>query len=293
MDISENFIPSDVKYADLHMHTSRSDGTKSPKEIIDLAASNQIGIISVTDHDTLSGVYEASIEAKKLGIGYISGVEISAKSPSGVLHILGYGIDIENEGLLKDLEEYQYHRNQRNQKIIDQLNGFGIAITYEDVVAKAGNSESIGRPHIAAVLQEKGTVRDFDTAFSEYLGRWGSAYIEKEFFTPKEAIQIIHKAGGLAVIAHPTSLRMNTQDLNKFLKNLEVDGLDGIEVSSTSHTDNVTRKLNRICDELDLLRTAGSDYHGTNKPQVLIGRNQGGKKIQAAWISPEILELAQ
>lgn len=291
--MSEKTYLREINHIDLHLHTHRSDGSFSPTEVVELAKKNQVDVISITDHDTLSGLEEASTKAAQLGIGFIPGVEISAKSPSGVLHILAYGIDPKNKLLSNVLEEYQLHRNGRNHKIIDILKEQGIDITYEDLVKKAGDCSSIGRPHIAMLLLERGAAKDFNDAFTKYLSRKGSAYVEKEFFTAKEAIHIIHEAGGFAIMAHPTSLRMGMQDLNDYLDQLKLDGLDGLEVSSSAHNGNFMKKLNLICDRLDFLRTSGSDFHGASKPHVQIGRNQDGKRIKGDWVSFAIKNLAQ
>ncbi|MDH5561083.1 MAG: PHP domain-containing protein [Deltaproteobacteria bacterium] len=278
-----------IVYADMHTHSTVSDGSLTPVEIVRLASQKKIKVLALTDHDSISGIGEAEAEANRLGVHLVAGVEISAKYQGGIYHVLGYGLDTENDTLTAGLKEYRRARDKRNEVIVEKLNAAGIDIDLEEIILRNEGVKSIGRPHIAKILVERNIAPDFKQAFSEYLGRSGRAFVKKEIFSPEESIALIHAAGGLAVIAHPMSLNLKGYALKEYLGQQKELGLDGIEVYSSAHTFQQGNSLNQIADELELLKTAGSDFHGNNKKEVQIGIAHNGNRIQLDWISEKLI----
>jgi 3',5'-nucleoside bisphosphate phosphatase len=257
---------------DLHVHTNKSDGTLSPKEVVQKAKAENIKYLSITDHDTIDGVETAQIEANKLQINFITGIEISSKYKGGTLHILGYGIDIKNPDLQQKLKFSQTARKQRNDKIIKKLISLEIPISKSSLLKATKSTSSLGRPHIAQQLKDLGIVKTIDEAFIKFLGDKGKAFVTKEIFTPDETIAIIHQAGGKAVLAHPKTLNLSKTDFDKYLKELMEKGLDGIEVYSSAHSSAQVDFFLKKVKHYGLFPTAGSDFHGSIKPETLIGR---------------------
>lgn len=274
---------------DLHLHSTKSDGTLTPAELIQHAAKKKLKVVSLTDHDTLAGLYDASHEAKQLGLTFIPGVEISAKSPSGSLHILGYGVHDTYCPILKKLKKFRTARNRRNRKIIEKLQHLGCDISADDLEISADNS-CIGKPHIAKAMVNKKIVSTFDEAFEQYLGPNGAAYIEKEKFTPKDAIQLIRDAGGVAFLAHPKSLELSNEELIKFIKDLKLLGLNGIEAYYPKHSKAETEFFLSIAQNENLMVSAGSDFHGTNKPDIAIGECHLGSPVSVKDISESLFK---
>lgn len=253
-------------------------------ELIDQAKQNGLSAIALTDHDTIGGVFEAASRAKEVGIDFLSGIEISAESPTpaGTLHILGYGIDPTND-VLKDLTQtLRSGRDIRNPRIIARLNELGIPITLKEVESVAGEGV-VGRPHIATVLVKKGIVRSIQEAFDRYLGQGGLAYFDKELLTSRQAIEQIRSAGGVAVLAHPVQLRTtNDAELERIIKDLVDQGLQGIEVFHSDHTDSNVRVYLDFARRYGLICTGGSDFHGRNKPGIFLGR-AGEYRVPREW----------
>lgn len=243
---------------DLHMHSKYSDGKYSPVELIAKCAENNLKTVSLTDHDTLAGVTEASEEAKKHQILFIPGVELSCETDREI-HILGYHIDNNHEPLLNELELIRDERRQRTEKMVQKLRDAGLNITYEDVVAEA-KGESIGRPHIGAALVKKGLCPDLFTAFQSYLGRGARAYVKRVKLTPEKAIRLITEAGGIPVLAHP--LLTGLADIRPLIRELMQYGLKGIEAYYPAHTDGQCIEYESIAMQNKLLITIGSDFHG-------------------------------
>ncbi len=256
---------------DLHCHTNASDGTMGPSEIIDLAIKRGIELLAITDHDTVKGIPEALKYSIKKNINMIPGVEISAAFTPGTMHICGYFIDIENEDLNKGLAFIQNSRKNRNPKIIEKLNQTGISISMEEVREEAGNDQ-IGRPHFARALIKKGYANDFEEAFNKYLGKGASAYVNRPHLTFEESIELIHGAGGIAVIAHPSLLNyQSNEEYKQHLKTFKNKGLDGIEAFSGHHSTEECELFYQIGNDLDMIITGGSDFHGENNPGVNLG----------------------
>lgn len=280
-------------WIDLHTHTSGSDGTLSPLELVRHAVAQNVSIMAITDHDTVSGIKEvlpllSDNEFKKIKL--ISGIEISAKYSGGTLHILGYGIDFDHQQLLQKLKAFQKIRRNRSIKIIEKLNQLGIAITSDQLAGQSSANESQGRPHIAQLLVKMGVVRDIEEAFNTYLARGKKAFVCKEVFSADEAIAMIHEASGIAVLAHPCTLNIQGEQFEEYLDSLIEFGLDGIEVYSPIHNEKQTQTYLTLANSKKLLISGGSDFHGNVKPDIQIGVCSLGKRIDSQLISAEIIE---
>jgi predicted metal-dependent phosphoesterase TrpH len=269
-------------YVDLHTHSTASDGTCSPRELAQLAQQSHLVGFALTDHDTIAGVSEAADEAQKLGIGFIPGIEISAAYPRpGTMHLLGYCIDPASAAL-SQLSQWQLDsRNQRNPKIIARLQDAGVAITMIEVEQVAGGNV-IGRPHIAEVLVRKGYVSSAHQAFEKYLAPGGLAYVDRERLAPRRAIALIRDSGGLPVLAHPVQLRTeNDAQLQRVVKDLVDMGLAGLEVVHSDHNPALVEKYTRLADQYGLIKTGGSDFHGSKKSGVVLGIANGQRIARA------------
>jgi predicted metal-dependent phosphoesterase TrpH len=281
-------------YADLHAHTTASDGTSTPTELVEEAKRAGLTYLAVTDHDTMAGVPEALEAAKQAGIFLIPGVELSAEGPPGKAHLLGLGVDPLFEPMNETLAQISEFRRQRNEKIAARLRELGIPITLEAVTALAPAGANVGRPHFAQWLVEEGHVSSIQDAFNRYLADDGRAYIERETLTPKASIRLIHEAGGVCLLAHPMLVRLSQQEkIDQRIAALKEMGMDGIEVYYHSHTVAETERLLRLAQKYDLLISGGSDFHGTNKKDVFLGLVNQGQRLPADRISSRILETAR
>lgn len=260
------------RLVDLHTHSTASDGSLSPQELVRYAKKKGAAAISLTDHDTVEGLEEALAAGLEQDLEVIPGLEISAQYKGGTMHILGYYIDPSDLALNRELTRLQQARNERNPKIIEKLQALGIPITLDQIKALAKGQ--IGRPHIAQVLFRLGVVSSLKEAFQKYLTKGALAYVEKFRFPPQEAISLIHRAGGIAVLAHPFTLNCSSiRDLKVLVNELKSKGLCGMEVFYPEHTADQTRDYLSLVRELDLLFTGGTDFHGNNreKTDLLIG----------------------
>lgn len=269
-----------MKRCDLHMHTLHSDGTLTPKELVQLAKQKGLACIALTDHDTLNGIEEAQAEGNRIGVEVIAGVEISVKFEPGTMHILGYFIDQNSKKLKEGLVSIQEARRARNPKIIEKLRTVGIDISLEEVERESGGDQ-VGRPHFARVLVEKGYVKDFEEAFDKYLTKGAPAYVDKRKLTSREAIAMIEGAGGIASLAHPKQLKLDLvpKKLEETIGELRAEGLRGLEVYSSCQSKEEAACYRKIAERLGLFITGGSDFHGANRPQAPLGWMGDGAKI--------------
>jgi len=263
---------------DLHLHTTHSDGSCTPAEVIELAAKVGITALAITDHDITTGVPEAVPAGKARGIEIIPGVEISSLLSGSELHMLGYFLDYEDASLNDRLTRLRESRHRRNPQIIERLQTAGIDITYDEVRALAG-TDSVGRPHIARVLMEKRVISSVKEAFNLWLAYGRPAYVPRELPTPAEAILWIKEAKGLAVLAHPTWVKTTEGTLMDLVRRLKADGLDGVEVYYSTHTPRQTRDYLALSKQQDLLVTGGSDFHGLTKPDIEVGIGKGSLHV--------------
>ncbi|RAL25931.1 PHP domain-containing protein [Thermoflavimicrobium daqui] len=246
--------------ADLHAHTTASDGLFTPSQLVQHAQSLGIQAVAITDHDTVSGIAEGLEAGKKLGIQVIPGVELSTLWNGKEIHMLGYYIQFDNENFRTLLMKQRNTRKLRNEMMIRKLNELGISISLEEVNQKKKSSSkelNVGRPHIAEVLIEKGIVGSMNEAFDKYLGKDGLAYITPERISPFEAIDLVKQNGGVTVLAHPGLYQQD--DL---IPQLVQHGLIGIEVNHPDHTAEDRKRYQEIATKYQLITTAGSDFHG-------------------------------
>ena len=268
----------DNSYIDLHCHSTASDGSFSPGELVRIARDNGLEAVAITDHDTVEGVPEALKAGDETGVEVVPGVEISAEMSSGTMHILGYYMDHNAPGILGPLSTLQNSREARNHEIIKKLRSMRMEITYDEVLSLAQDGQ-VGRPHFARLLLQKGFVSTVQEAFDNYLKKGRPAYVDKFRFSPAEAINIIKDAGGIPVLAHPGSLRKSPTDLDKLVSELKTAGLKGLEVIYSDHTNEQTRHYQKLCSKFGLLATGGTDYHGSYKPEIALGRGRGDLRI--------------
>jgi predicted metal-dependent phosphoesterase TrpH len=248
------------KFADLHVHTNASDGDFSPEEIVKQAKEIGLAAIGIADHDTIEGIDKAVEAGKKYGVEVIPGVELSSEFEQYEVHILGYFIDWHDRELDGELQKFKEARKVRAEEILKKLRKLGINISYKEVAAIAGDGV-IGRPHIAEALAKRGYVRTKDAAFAKYLAYGCPAYVPKYRLPPEKAINIIHQAGGVAILAHPVFGQANS-----LLPDLIKSGLDGIEVYHSKHDSTTTEYYAKIAKELNLLVTGGTDCHDADSP---------------------------
>lgn len=260
---------------DLHTHSVYSDGSSTPAELIELAVGNGLKGLSLTDHDTVEGVNEVKRLGEQAGLTVLTGVEISTTLRQHTLHILGYGINADDPQLHRWLLPLQQGRERRNAAILGKLHALGIDITAEEIeeISRCGQT---GRPHIARLLVAKGVVDSFEAAFRQYLGRNKPAWEGRFSYSAAETISMIHRVGGVAVLAHPGQLDPEIRLQPALIRELSLRGLDGVEIYYPTHTRKMMKKLKAIAAELGLLVTGGSDFHGMTRPaHRLAGRAHG------------------
>jgi len=269
---------------DLHIHSTASDGSFSPRQILTLAKDAGVRAISLTDHDSIAGIKEILDNISAYPIEFMTGVEISCEPPVdfkyiGSVHLLGYGFSIYDKQLNHLLKQAVRARDERNPRIIEKLNNLGIDISLAEVAARFG-ADQTGRPHIAELMKEKGIVKSFREAFDKYLGKGKPAYVDKFKISCEEGIQIILDAGGLPVLAHPGLFEFKrSRGLESFVDELTVFGLQGIEVFYTDHDPKKTAYLKKLAQDRKLLATGGSDFHGSFNLGVQLGRGRDNLKV--------------
>lgn len=265
---------------DLHTHSTASDGTLSPSELVELAAKTGLRAIALTDHDTTSGLEEAIKAGKEHGIEVIPGCELSVSSPVGVdwMHLVGLWVPKEAPELQAAFKWLIDQREVRNRQIVEKLRKVGINTTYERIADRAGGT--IGRPHFALELLEQGVCRTPQEVFDKYLGANGMAYVPKAKLSPEKALEIYRKEGITSILAHPFALRVSDPVLEKTLKDLKDKGLDGMEVYYTEHNEKQTKSYHEMCQRLGLLESGGSDFHGKVKPRTKLGIGRGGLRVR-------------
>lgn len=259
---------------DLHTHTTVSDGTDTPAELLAKAASIGLDVIAVTDHDTFDHLDSAVAAARVHGIEFLSGMEMSCEVDGASVHLLAYGMDPSDSALVAELERIRAGRGDRLPRILALLDQLGVPVTREEVLIQVGEAPSIGRPHIADALVQRGHVRDRQEAFERFLADGGPAYVGRYHPDVRTGIELIHAAGGVAVIAHPwgrSSQAVLSADVLTEL--VREHGLDGFEVDHGDHDETERAELRRLADRLGALGTGSSDHHGLGKPELPLGAN--------------------
>lgn len=276
---------------DLHIHSTASDGTLSPTELIALAAKSNLSLVSLTDHDTIAGIQEAFDAAKCYAIKCIPGIEFTIEVEHGDFHLLAYGMDLHNEDFLALVEEGSKNRSERNQKLCQMLFDRGIPIRYDTL--KEEFQGQIGRPHIAKYLKKLGIVKSVQEGFDKYLANGKPFYLKTRGLELKKALSCIKKANGVSVLAHPMSLYLSWSKLETTIRSLKDVGLDAIEAWNSGTQARYCRRLEAFAKSIDMPVTAGSDFHGKNKPNNILGIRSDGRKIDEAYYSDNLRPLLE
>lgn len=272
---------------DLHAHSTFSDGTETPGELV--LRGRRIGLraLALTDHDTLAGAEAFLAACRASGLTGLAGVEISVDVADlrGTLHLLGYGVDPRCAALAEGLGRVRAGRAARNEAILRRLGELGLALEWGEVAARAG-ADVVGRVHIAQALAARGCVASVQEAFERYLAKGRPAYVERFRLTAEEGVRVIREAGGAAVLAHPFTWLSDEARLEEGVRALRSAGLAGLEARHTDHTLEQTVSLLRLAGRLGLLTTGGSDYHGAAKPDVALGRGRGSLGVPDDYLPP-------
>lgn len=263
---------------DLHLHSDRSDGTDPPTHVVELAARAGLTTLALTDHDTLDGIAEAREAAALHGVRLIPGTELSVEWPTGTMHMLVYFLEPGRGPLQDTLQGLRTARHDRNRRILGALAEVGIDITYEDVTERA-RGDVVGRPHIAAVLMERGHATDIADAFDRYLAKGRVGYVDRQRLAAREAIELARASGGLPVIAHPHTLGLSRHEFAASFTELASHGLAGIEAWYAEYDPELRTHLAGLADRLGLIATGGSDFHGRHKPALSVGSGRGDLEV--------------
>jgi len=249
----------------------------TPLEIMAAAQKKGISALSITDHDTMAAYPEAILAGEAHRVEVLPGIEITAHHQDISLHILGFGLDYRSASLATGLHTIQQARHQRNRQIIDKFHGFNLPVGMDDL-PKGGNGQT-GRPHIARALVNKGIVRSEQEAFAKFLRKDGAAYVKRQLLPVRQAISMITEAGGLAVLAHPGSLKMLESDLKTLVHGLLAEGLAGIEAYHPMNSDKMLHFLLKLCHTSGLIATGGSDFHGRDGDKAPLGETGGRRRV--------------
>lgn len=277
-------VSMENKIVDLHTHTTESDGSFTPEELILEAKRVGLSAIAITDHDSISGIKKAAPVAAKENIELIPGVELSTDYNGKEVHVVGLFIDIENEGFLSKIKEFKENRDNRNVLMVENLQKEGFAITMKELVAENPDCV-ITRANIARFLYEHGMIPSIQTAFEKYIGDNCKCYVNRFKITPMDAVRLIKEAGGTAILAHPLLYHMSDATLQKMLDEMKEAGLDGMEAIYCTYTPSEERQMKKLATENHLLISGGSDFHGTTKPNLNLGTGYG-----KLYIPYEVLE---
>ncbi len=258
--------PAPSRLAELHSHSNHSDGAFSPEKVVEIAHSAGLAALALTDHDTVSGIDAARSRAKQIGLDFIAGVEFSSHVGKKEIHILGLFIDDLRPELIAATQQARLFRRERARVIVGKLRDLQIGVDFACVESATG-SASMGRPHIAAALVEVGAVSSLDSAFRRYIGNGGPAFVPKPTLSATEVIGVIHGAGGVAVLAHPGSSRVDEQTI----LDLADIGLDGFEVMHPKHRQAQQKRFRKLIGSSGLLPSAGSDFHGPGDGRTPMG----------------------
>ncbi len=279
---------------DLHLHSTNSDGSETPEELVMGGRRAGLTAMALTDHDNMGGIAEFLAACRTQGMTGIAGVEISAavEEGHGTLHILGYGADPEHPLMKENLDRVLDGRAWRNEQILARLNELGLELDWSEVQACAGE-DVVGRPHIAQALIGRDYVSSVAEAFDRYLAKGCPAYVDRYRLYPEEGISMIREAGGVAVIAHPFTWETDEARLEAGLRELKAQGLAGVEAMYSEYKAEQTITLLRLAKRLGLLTTGGSDYHGLAKPDIALGRGFGTLCVPDEYLTPLLRALGE
>ena len=268
------------KFIDLHTHSNASDGSMAPAEVVRHAKAAGLSAIALTDHDTTDGLAEAQEEAARAGLELVCGIELSADYETE-MHILGYFIDPSSPALAAELAELKRFRAERNRAMLARLRELGFDLGDEETVRLSGASSvaNLGRVPMARAMVAKGYAESIKACFEQYLRSGKAGYLARQRLSARDCIGLIRAAGGIAVLAHPIQLRLETDALDALLAELVGYGLGGLECHYTDHDEAHTAAYLRLADQHGLAVTGGSDFHAENKPHIPIGTVYGGRRV--------------
>jgi predicted metal-dependent phosphoesterase TrpH len=268
---------------DLHCHSTFSDGTSTPEELIALAEQGGLSALALTDHDTTAGLERFVAAGEKSSVETIPGIELSAEFGGKALHILGYCFDFQCLELQRALEWVREGRTERNFQMLEKLNALGYGISMDNVMKHAGD-DVVGRPHFAAALMETGHFKHPNKIYQQLLGKGKAAYVNRRRLSPECCVELIREAGGVAVIAHPGQMKLTNNKLRRLIRQLKPHGLGGLEVLHPSHQLHQVMAFERITGELEICMTGGTDFHGSVTPDLKLGVGFGNLCVPDAFL---------
>ena len=264
---------------DLHTHTTFSDGSQTPTELMEEAAAKGLSAIAVTDHDTVDGLPEALAAGERLGVEVIPGVEINLEHDRVTMDMLGYFLaGLPTDELKEELTELRVYRTERNQRMVERLTELGLPLDPEDLAAAAENG-AVGRPHIGEAMVRRGYVSSISEAFELYLRRGAPAWVDRRRFAMGRALRLLRASGALPVLAHPGIIRTDAAGLNHIVRDCARSGLAGIECYYPLHDADTVARCLGLAEKYALVPTGGSDYHGTVKPNARLGVGSLGEPV--------------
>jgi 3',5'-nucleoside bisphosphate phosphatase len=269
---------------DLHAHSSMSDGSYTPEALVDFALETGLGVLALTDHDSLAGIERAAARARGTRLSLVPGVELEIACDNGEFHLLGLGLDGDRAPLETMLQRVRRDRHVRNEHLAARLTAGGMPVTMEELAAISGGG-IVSRAHFARLLVRKGVVKRTDDAFARFLGKGKPFYEPRRTLELSDAVRLIRSAGGIAVAAHPLSLGLAGPALRQFLAHARDAGVVGIEAWHPNATVRDCRRLERLAGSLGMAVSAGSDFHGLNLPQRRLGHTAGGLPIDDRFLS--------
>ncbi len=272
-----------MKIVDLHVHSTASDGTFTPTELVREAAKRELSAFALTDHDTVSGIDEALCAGAQSGVEVIPGIEISTSYKDKEIHIVGLMIDHRNPDFIAGLGDEVSRRNRRNEQLIERCNEYGFKVTLEELSEMFPNSV-LTRAHFASFMVKRGYVKDNNEAFAKYLGDGMPLYIPRERKSPDEAIALINNAGGAAILAHPLLYHLTDGELSRLCGELKEYGLCGIETMYSTYRGFDELSVRKLAREYNLCESGGSDFHGANKPDIRLGEGRGNLRISYSYL---------
>ena len=270
-----------MKRIDLHIHTVASDGMETPAQIVARAREEGLAAIAITDHDTVDGFQAAYNAAQGTGLEVVPGIELGT-AYKGTLHILGYYIDLENRELKQELQGIVEDRDVRNEKTVALMRQNGLHLRYEDMKVRFGSV--VGKPHFAEILVEFGFAEDIQDAISRFLQKGRKYWIPRKTLAPERCIELILNAGGIPVIAHPFEYKYENKSLVELIEFCMAHGLKGLECRHSNHSPGQMAYLQLLADEYGLVKTGGSDYHGSFKPDIRLGTGRGLVNVPYSWL---------
>ena len=270
---------------DLHTHSTFSDGSDSPEELVNIAVSAGVSALALTDHDTVSGIDRALAAAHDTGLELVPGVELSTFYKKHEIHVVGLFVDYSNRYFKRELNQIRFIREERNRKMCAKLHTLGIDIDYDNMV-EIYKSNMITRAHIADYLLNRRYISTRKEAFEKYIGSHGPAFIQWEKISVIKGIRLILASGGVPILAHPVAYKMDEDSLDELVKTLKENGLVGMEVFYSTNSQSFTDKSLELCKKYSLLPSGGSDYHGRTKPLIKVGSGLGGLKVPYELLEP-------